>query len=61
MFCPNCVEKMIPNKKKLGEFKNWLVCPKCGYRSREQKVVDTTPFTDEIKKKNMYTNKFREI
>lgn len=35
MICPNCIEELIKDKKKLGQVKNWLVCPKCGYRTRE--------------------------
>lgn len=35
MICPNCIEPLIKNKKKLGDVTNWLVCPLCGYRTRQ--------------------------
>lgn len=40
MICPNCIEPLVKNKKKLGEVKNWLVCPKCGYRTRESTEIN---------------------
>ena len=35
-YCPNCIEELIPQKKKLGGVINWLVCTKCGFRKRPE-------------------------
>lgn len=35
MICPDCIEELIPNRKKLGHLVRWFICPKCGYRVRE--------------------------
>lgn len=32
-ICPNCVEKLVKDRKRLGKTSNWLVCP----------YVDTEP------------------
>jgi len=34
-YCPNCIESLVPQKKRLGLFNKWLVCPVCGYREKE--------------------------
>jgi hypothetical protein len=34
-YCPDCVVKLKKDKKKLGSLSVWLVCPKCGFRKRE--------------------------
>ena len=34
-YCPNCVEPFKKDRKKLGGIVIWLVCPKCGLRTRE--------------------------
>jgi len=34
-ICPNCVEKLVKDRKRLGKNSDWLVCPICGYRTRE--------------------------
>lgn len=34
-YCPNCVEELQVDNKKLSKYNNkWLVCPSCGFRSR---------------------------
>lgn len=33
-YCPNCIEKLVPQTKKLGACTKWNVCPICGYRER---------------------------
>ena len=33
-YCPDCIEKLVKQSKKLGQISVWLVCPKCGYRKR---------------------------
>lgn len=32
--CPNCVEPLVLQKKKLGSMVNWFICPTCGFRER---------------------------
>lgn len=32
--CPNCIEQLVLQKKKMGGCVNWFVCPTCGYRER---------------------------
>lgn len=56
-LCPNCVERLVKNKKKLGEVKNWMVCTKCGYRRREHESNFEEDraggaLTDRLKKRN---------
>ena len=34
-YCPNCVELLKRQSKKLGKLSSWYICPKCGYRTRE--------------------------
>lgn len=62
MLCPNCVEKLVKQKKKLGDVKNWMVCPKCGYRQRPHDGIDIQKmgrFIDRIKENNS-SNHFKE-
>ena len=33
-YCPQCVELLTPDHKKLGDRSCWLVCPKCGLRMK---------------------------
>lgn len=40
MICPDCIETLIPDRKQLGNVINWMVCPKCGLRTRRQHVID---------------------
>lgn len=37
-YCPDCVEPLIKDRKKLGYITTWLICPKCGFRSRESRL-----------------------
>jgi predicted RNA-binding Zn-ribbon protein involved in translation (DUF1610 family) len=66
--CPNCVETLVLQQKKLGGLYNWFVCPKCGYRERPScdgfAIQQTGNFIDNIKRKNIrninskYNNNF---
>ena len=38
-YCPNCIEPLKRESKKLGSLSRWLVCPKCGYRVREASIL----------------------
>jgi len=61
-LCPNCVEKLKKQRKKLGKAKIWLVCPKCGYRKRPYEVFEIQKmgrFIDQLKENNS-SNKFKE-
>lgn len=31
-YCPECIEALIEEKRKLGRVEKWLICPKCGMR-----------------------------
>ena len=31
-YCPDCVELLVPDHKKLGGRSCWKICPKCGLR-----------------------------
>jgi DNA-directed RNA polymerase subunit M/transcription elongation factor TFIIS len=60
-ICPDCIETLMPNKKKLGSKTNWLVCPKCGYRVRlMQLVFDNIEKTEELKNKIRRNNELFE-
>ncbi len=37
-ICPNCIEPLIKQRKKLGISSTWLVCPKCGLRTKTTSV-----------------------
>lgn len=54
--CPNCIEPLVENQKTLGAYKNWFVCPKCGFRERPVNAgyqIHITGHTiDRIKFKN---------
>lgn len=59
-YCPNCIEELVPDKKQLGEFVNWFVCPVCGFRERPkhetyQTFVEGQNF-DRIKRRNENQN-----
>ena len=48
-YCPNCIEELVPQKKKLGRLINWMVCPKCGFRKRPEVGHDAAnKLTDRI-------------
>ena len=34
-YCPDCVMPLKAQSKKLGHLSRWIVCPKCGYRTRQ--------------------------
>ena len=62
MICPNCIEPLVKDKKKLGQYSVWYVCKKCGLRIRpdtsfELKIED---FELEKERINSNKNKFNE-
>lgn len=62
-YCPDCIEKLVKQSKKLGQFSCWLVCPKCGYRTREKSVYEEDRELERFKEyKNSVreSNKFKE-
>jgi DNA-directed RNA polymerase subunit M/transcription elongation factor TFIIS len=55
MTCPDCIEKMIPQKKKLGiGSQKWQICPKCGCRLKEDSLI-----TESYKVEVFFKNKDR--
>lgn len=54
--CPNCIEPLVFQKRKIGNFKNWFVCPICGYRERPAASAFTKAaegaFIDRIRRNN---------
>ena len=52
--CPSCIVELKKDRKKLGHFTVWLVCPKCGLRKREDdpstEMLNYFKRKDEIKK-----------
>ncbi len=36
-FCPKCGTRLVPKKKSKGKSRFTLVCPKCGYKSKQLK------------------------
>ena len=40
-LCPQCIEPLVVQKKKLGLSKHWFVCTKCGYRERASQRWET--------------------
>lgn len=61
-LCPNCCIELVKDTKQLGQYKNWLVCPKCGHRERpnnESINNELTRYaTDRIKQRNKNWNQF---
>lgn len=61
-LCPDCCIELIPDKKKLGEMTNWLVCPECGHRERPNNESIENTLTnyehDRIKRRNKNINQF---
>lgn len=57
--CPNCIEPLVLQKKKMASCVNWFVCPTCGYRERPAAVSITHAkmgnFIDSIRAKNSRT------
>ena len=47
-ICPDCIEPLKRQSKKLGHLSAWLVCPKCGFRTREQDLIceNDTKYTE---------------
>lgn len=63
-YCPNCVEQLSKQSKKLGNLSSWLVCPKCGYRTRAKSFyMEEKEIQDFYKQKEAInsSNKFNEI
>lgn len=53
-ICPCCITELVPNKKKLGGFTNWLTCPDCGYRVRAYTINFERESYEKVRK---YKNK----
>jgi len=56
-YCPDCVEPLIKDRKKLGGIAIWIVCPKCGFRTRDgrldsQAATECNEITDRRKEDN---------
>jgi len=49
-LCPDCVEQLKPDKKKLGSKSNWFVCPTCGYRTRDLHYLDLQFDAEKMRK-----------
>jgi len=39
-YCPDCIEPLVKDRKKLGRYSVWLICPKCGYRKRPKSFLE---------------------
>lgn len=66
MICPDCIETMIVQKKKLGHCSSkWLVCPKCGCRLKEDWPITETyklgKFIDERERINKNKNDYKDF
>lgn len=35
-YCPECIVELEEDHKQLGQYSVWLVCPRCGFRKREE-------------------------
>lgn len=61
-LCPDCCIELTSNKKKLGEFTNWLVCTNCGHRERPNNESIENTLTNyehnRIKRRNKNINQF---
>lgn len=61
-FCPQCVEELIKDKKKLGGLSIWLICPKCGLRKRRDSEhylsLQLFNFEKRIKRTNLNENQY---
>jgi DNA-directed RNA polymerase subunit M/transcription elongation factor TFIIS len=61
-YCPNCIEPLISESKKLGQVSIWLVCPKCGLRKRpesKKSVIDSVGHFSDRRKSINSNNKFK--
>jgi len=63
-ICPDCIEPLIKDSKKLAMCTHWMICPKCGHRERPDKdVIDfrkVGSFIDRIRKSNRNENQFNK-
>jgi len=63
-YCPDCIEPLIPNKKKLGNNCKWFICQKCGMRIKPSSAFYTLQelgrFLDKKDKLNLNKNQFNE-
>lgn len=64
MYCPNCIIELIKDRKKLGQNSVWLICPKCGLRTRETSTYlinkEIEDFYEIKKRINNNENKFNK-
>lgn len=60
-ICPNCIEPLKPQYKKLGAVRRWLVCLTCGYRTRpEETDFGKAEIQIEVMKKQNTNNHFKD-
>lgn len=63
-YCPQCVEELIKDKKKLGGLSAWLICPKCGLRKRKDSgnylSQQLTNFEKRIERINLNENQYNK-
>ena len=61
-LCPDCCILLNPDKKKLGDVSNWLICPICGHRERPYNEMTENTLTgyesERIKRRNRNLNQF---
>lgn len=57
MICPNCIEPLIKDKKKLGQYSVWMICGKCGLRVRPDVSFELEIEIFELEKKRINSNK----
>jgi DNA-directed RNA polymerase subunit M/transcription elongation factor TFIIS len=50
-YCPECCIELINNRKKLGKGSSkWLICPKCGYRIKDNYLVQFESIIEKVNK-----------
>jgi DNA-directed RNA polymerase subunit M/transcription elongation factor TFIIS len=62
LYCPNCINVLKKDHKKLGYRSAWYKCPKCGYRTREnsENYAEEKKLEEFEKEKERINNKWKE-